>query len=432
MPLFGKNKSGEQAGVNASRASKILSGLAPKDEGAEGSNEDLEAKKAAEEAAAQKAADEQASQEAAKAAEDQEAQKAADEQAANDAATLEAQKAADEEAKKAADEAANNNNNQDLGKGSKSPDLSKGTQELTEEVLLKNLSEKLGRTIESLDDLTPAAVEVDPEIQQLQDWKKETGLSLTQFSEYTRDFSQLSDVDVVRETLTKNSPNFTKEELEYKMRDYTYDPENDEESDRVAKSIKLKEAAQLGRQQMEKNHLSLKEAAQNKGVLSEDVQNMIEYAKTSKAQADQSANDQKVYEDNIRSASNDLNAIDLQLNDEFNIKFNLPEEVKNSLPNMVAEMPTWRNEDGTVNAQTVVSDIAKVANFDKIVQAAFEQGINVGKEGMIKKSGNITPDVIAQKDDEGSKTKGNVQEVVSKISGRNGKRKNLRFRSTNN
>lgn len=406
MPLFDKkNKDG--ATVKADRASKILSGLND-----DSPQIDLDEQKAAEEQSAQEAAEKQAEQ-----------QKLAEEQAAQ-------QKAKEEQEQAAAQQAADNDNNQGPDEVSKTPDLPKGPQELTEEVLLEKLSEKLGKKIESFDDLTPKPINIDPEVQQLLDWKKDTGLSLTQWPEYNRDFSQLSDLDVVRETLTKNSPNFTREELEYKMRDYVYDPDNDEESDRVAKSIKLKEAAQQGRQQLEKNKLSLVEQAQAKGeVLSEEVKTQLEYAKQSKAQADLAAKAQKAYEESIKSASNNLEAINLKLNDEFNIKYNLPQEVKNSLPNMVAEMPSWKSEDGSINAQAVVADVAKLTNFDKIVQAAFEQGVNVGKEGMIKKSVNPTGDVIPQKDDEGSRTETNVQEVVSKLTGRNGKSKNLRFRS---
>ena len=236
---------------------------------------------------------------------------------------------------------------------------------LTEDVLLKALSERLGKEVKSFDEITPAQINLDPELQQLADWKKETGLSLTQWSEYNRDFSQMTDLEVVRENLTKKLPNLTAEELEFKLKDYVFDPESDEDSDRIRKSIKLKEEAAQGRQAMEKNKLELKPAPQNSN-LSPEIQKQLEFAQQVQKQIDTDKLNNLEYQKNIAEAANGLDAIDLNLNDELSIKFNLPQEVKNSIPSMVAEMPSWKNEDGSVNTQRVVQDVAKVAILTRL------------------------------------------------------------------
>lgn len=302
-------------------------------------------------------------------------------------------------------------------------------QELTDEILFSKLSERLGRKIENLDELTPKEVGLDPELKELKDWKERTGLSLTQFTDYNRDFSKMGDLDVVKETLTKKHPNFTPEEIEFKLKDYVFDEDLDEDSDKIRKSILLKEAAAKGREELEQRRLDLKKASESSS-LPPEVKQKLEYVESLEAQAAEAAESERVYKDQINTVSKDLNAIDLNLSEEHQIKFNLSSEVKNSLPKMVAEMPSWKNEDGSINAQAVVADVAKLTNFDSIIKTVFEQGINVGKESMIKQSVNpSTGDYIPQKDGDGSKTKTNVHEVISSITGRNKGQKKLRFRS---
>jgi hypothetical protein len=51
-------------------------------------------------------------------------------------------------------------------------------------------------------------------------------------------------------------------------------------------------------------------------------------------------------------------------------------------------MPHWRNEDGSWNHRAVVEDGIKIQNFDKMVQLAYEQGLNSGKDELIKETKN--------------------------------------------
>lgn len=422
MPLF--DKSGGNSD-KASRASKVLAGLVSKEGGP--TPEELEAqKKAEEEQAAQKAADEAA---AAKAAEEAAAQKAAEEAAAQQASDDEAaKKAAEEAAAKKAEEEAALAAQQQANKNK--PETDPVKKELSEEELLSALSEKLGKSLNSFDELTsPAAPEVPEDIKQLMEWSKETGLPVAKWPEYNQDFTKLSDMDVAKRILSEKNPTFTKEELDYKMKEFVFDPEVDEDGDKIAKSIKLKEFAASGRQELEKNRLSLVESAQQK-VLSPEVQEAIKIAEQVKAQEAATAQSNEQYLQNVTEASNALNAIDLNLTDELKIQFNLPGEVKNALPKMVAEMPHWYNDDGSLNHSEVVKDVAKATQFDSAVKAAFEQGVHYGKEGVIKKNNNVTIDrVEPQKDGEGTKKKGNAKEVVSKLAG--GQNRRLRFRNAN-
>jgi len=288
--------------------------------------------------------------------------------------------------------------------------------EVTEEILLAKLSEKLGREVNSFDDLTPKEVSIDPELKQLQDWKEKTGLPLSEWSNYNRDFSQMGDMDVAREILAKQYPNFTQEELAYSLKNFVYDESIDDESDKIKKSIALKKFAKEGRDSLEANRLELVNSSPQ-AVLTQEQQDAIALAQQVQQQTLTVQQQQEAYNTGIANASTSLDSIDLKLTDDLTIKYNVPVEVKNSLPKAVAEMPHWYNEDGSFNHSNVVKDVALVTNQNAIFKAIFEQGVAVGKEGQIKKGANITIDGNTPQHVSTGDKKGNVADVVSKLAG---------------
>jgi tellurite resistance-related uncharacterized protein len=298
--------------------------------------------------------------------------------------------------------------------------------EVTEEILLAKLSERLGRKVDSFDDLTPREANIDPELKQLQEWKEKTGLPLSEWSNYTRDFSKMGDMDVAREILAKKYPNFTKEEINYELENFVYNEDVDDEGMKMKKGIELKKFAAEGRGQLEAQRLELKNSAPQ-AVLTKEQQDAIALAQQVQQQSLTTKQQQEAYNAGIVQASTNLEAIDLKLSDNLTIKYNIPVEVKKGLPKMVAEMPHWYNEDGTYNHLNVVKDVAKVTNFEAMVKAAYEQGIAAGTESRIKAGGNITVDGVPNQAP-ASTTKGNVTDVVSKITGAKTGSK-LRFRT---
>lgn len=299
--------------------------------------------------------------------------------------------------------------------------------EITDELLYNRLSEMLGREVKSADDLKALeAPEVDPEVKQLLEWKEKTGLSLSEWSKFNKDFSQMGDLDVAREILAQKYPNFTKEELDYSLRNFVYDETVDDEGAKIKKSIELKKFAQEGREQLESKRLELV-ANKPQATLTKEQQDAIALAQQVQANQATVQQQQEAYNQGITKASQGLDSIDLKLSDDLTLKYNVPVEVKKSLPKTVAEMPHWYNEDGSYNHANVVKDVAKVTNFEAIVKAAYEQGIAVGKEGQIKKGANITIDGTPPSSPQ-APTKGNVAEVIGKLAGDRNKSR-LRFRN---
>jgi hypothetical protein len=301
--------------------------------------------------------------------------------------------------------------------------------EITDDLVFNKLSEMLGKEVKSVEDLQPEAPELDPELAQLKEWSEKTGLPISKWPEYSRDFSKMSDMDVAREILSQKYPSFTSEELDYSLKQFVYDEDADEEGDRMKKSIALKKFAHEGRAQLEKNKLTLAETAKQTAQpsLTKEQQDALKAYSEIQEQSKVSKERQQAYEQGITQASQSLDALDLKLSDELTLKYNVPVEVKNSLPKAVAEMPNWYNPDGSFNHQNIVKDVAKITNFEAIMDMVFKQGIEVGKEGKINPRGaSVQTDPGAPPVTPQGEPKGNIKEVVSSITGR-GTRPKMRF-----
>lgn len=307
------------------------------------------------------------------------------------------------------------------------PEIPPVLAEVSDEVILSKLSETLGRKIESYDDLKPKEIAVDPELKQLIEWKEKTGLSLTQFADYTKDFSEMSDMAVAREILSQKYPTFTKEQLDFKLNSFVYDEDVDEHSDKMRKSIALTELATDGRAMLEQNKLDL--VGSTVGLTTEQ-QEAIAYANDVKTQTAQSVTSQQAYENNLNLAAQNLDTLSLNLEEGVVIEHKIDDGIKNGLKDYVLNVPHWYNEDGTPNPTNIAKDGYKIQNFDQLMKIAFEQGKAVQKDNDIKGKGNIQLDAQGKPQGQEEAKKGNISSVIDNLTGSNPNK--FRFRKNKN
>lgn len=306
------------------------------------------------------------------------------------------------------------------------PPVNPPTAELSEENVFNFLSERLNKPINSLDDLTPTIPELDPELQQLKDWKEKTGLSLTDFATYNRDFSQMSDLDVVREIRSQQYSNLSGEELDFLMEDVTFNSEKDDERAQMAKSVKLKTEAADGRRKLEANKLDLKPNT----ALTQQQQEDIALAQQVREQQQAQQTNADAYAKNLEKAALSLSAVNMQLSDDLNINYDVPEGDRKTLPELVNKMPHWYNKDGSINHEAIVKDALIIREYPNMIKKAYEQGVSIGIENKIRKDKNIPTDPGKEPvGGKGTPKKGNINDVVDGITGGNNKRQK-RFKFT--
>jgi len=286
--------------------------------------------------------------------------------------------------------------------------------EVTEQMILKSLSEKLGKEVTSFDDLTQKQVELSPDIKAINDWKEKTGRPVEDFFKYQKDYSEVSDLDIAREALQIKYPTFTKEEIELEMDSYK-PSEDDFDTDAAKKALSLKKFAIEGRKVLE--DLKVEFETPSTSNLAPEIKQKLEFADNIQKQIDSNKGQQKEYSDSILKTSLSTESMKLNLSDDLSIDFKISEDDRKAIPSLINEMPHWKNEDGGWNHKAVVDDAIKIKHFDKIVQLAYEQGLNSGTDDVIKTAKNSTlgdPKGVEQ----GSGKKKPIIEGIDKLLGR--------------
>ena len=266
---------------------------------------------------------------------------------------------------------------------------------------------------------------VEPELPEnlriLKEWSEKTGLDISQWPDYNKDYSKMSDLDVAREILVGRYPDFTEEELQSELEEFIPD-EFDEPKDKLKKSKNLKKFAADGRKELEAKKVELKPAS-----LSPDQVEKLEFADSIQKQIDESAKVQEQYKQTINQRSLNFKGLDVQLSEDMKFTHKLDEKGKKDLAKFVMNPKGWYNEDGTPNHDNIIQDAVKLRDFDILLKKAYEQGLNDQKAGKLTEPRTPQAQEVPQNSAPTS-SKSNVHSVIQNLKGnRTGGR--LRFRN---
>lgn len=259
--------------------------------------------------------------------------------------------------------------------------------ELTEDILFNALSEKLGKEIKSYDDLQTKPVEIDPRVKEMSEWAKDTGRPIEDFFKFQKDYEGVEDKVIAREYLQLKYPTFTEQEIAFKMQSML-PSEDDLEDDLMRKNIELKTFASEGRGHLNSLRKELGTPVAN--LMTDEVKEKVSYYDQIKSQIDAGKAQEKAYIEGLANAASASGKVKLNLAKDLAIDYSITEDERKSIPEFINSMPHWKNEDGSWNHESVVQDAYKIKHFEKLVQLAYEQGINAGTSDIVKKQNNIT------------------------------------------
>lgn len=267
--------------------------------------------------------------------------------------------------------------------------------EINDELALKYLNEKLGKQVNSFDELIEVKVENplddDPYLKSLYEWRQKTGRPIEEFQKYQKDYNSVDDFEVARELLQLEYPTLTSDEIQLELERYAPD-ELDDDREAAYKKLELKKLATRGREVLSSFKADLEKPSE--ALLSPELKQDLELARTVKENYARQQEETKVYSENIRLSSQKTETFEINLGDDLKLNFRIPDESKKELPTLIETMPHWRNEDGSWNHQAVVNDAIKIKHFDDMLKLAYEQGLNSGKEELIAETKNITLDSV--------------------------------------
>lgn len=262
--------------------------------------------------------------------------------------------------------------------------------QVTDELIFSTLSEKLGREVNSYEDLVQAqAEELNPQLKEINDWSKRTGRPIEDFFKFQQDFSKVSDEEIARKFLQEKFPMFNEVEIAYKMQSML--PSDDDlEEDTLRKNMELKMFASEGRTHFDSLRQELNTPANN--FMTDEVKQKVQAFDLFQEQLAGQKQEQQSYYEGLVKASGMSDKVKLKLSEELSIDYNISEEDRKAIPEFINSMPHWKNPDGSWNHQAVVNDALKIKNFPEMLKLAYEQGVNSGKSDIVKKENNITLD----------------------------------------
>ena len=265
--------------------------------------------------------------------------------------------------------------------------------EISEELHLKYLSEKLGREVTGFDELTKTEsnpLNSDPYLKELAEWRDKTGRPIEDWIKFQKDYTTVSDADIAREFLQIEFPELTQDEIELEVSQKFLSSEDDFDNEIAIKNLELKKYASKGRKELNKLVSDL--GNPNPANLTPEHQQDLAIAKEYKELKAQSVVDNKAYSETIANSAAELKTIKLNLAENVSLDYRLPDNYSGEIVKMVQEAPHWKNEDGSWNHQAIVKDAAIVQNMDKMLQLAYEQGKSSGADTVVRETKNITLD----------------------------------------
>ena len=242
--------------------------------------------------------------------------------------------------------------------------------QMEESELLSIISDRLGRDINSLDDLKEAreeSGEMDEEVSAFFKYKKETGRGVKDFVQLNKDYDTMNPENLIKEYLTATEEGLDEEDINAMMEDYSFDEDLDDEGDirkiRLAKKKTIAKAKRYFEDAKEKYSVPLE------SIGSPSLENSEEYAEYKQY----TANAKTAQEEQMRRKT----WFDEKTNEVFGSEFKGFEFNVNDQPYTFSPGVGYHRS------------LAIAMNPDKFAKFFYEQGQAEAVDGVMRKTKNI-------------------------------------------
>jgi hypothetical protein len=251
-----------------------------------------------------------------------------------------------------------------------------------DEVVLQYLSEKLGRDINSFDDLNNNNQPVESndfasdQLKVINDYIKTTGRTVQDYiNTQTVDLSNVSDEAVLREYIRLDNPKLTDAELnDYLIETYRTDKEKHSAREMNAGKVQLTKDAKAARDyfnQIKQEYAMPSESKQE--VLSDD--------------------DRQAWIGEMSNEVDDLDGISFPMNDKgeeyvYKLDDNARDEIKSYNSNLDTFFDKYVDDQGSWDFDKLNTDMYILNNIDKIIRGVANQYRSKGTENVINEIKN--------------------------------------------
>ena len=253
------------------------------------------------------------------------------------------------------------------------------SQDQIEGAVLEYMSERLGRDITSMDDLvnTPQGQSpLDGRVAAIAEFVEKTGRNPEDWFRYqSLNPSEMDDFTAVKVDMASKYPNLSAQEVNLLIKNnYKFDAEKDGEEQVQLSKLQLKIDAETAR----KNISEIREKYAAPEIQQEQPQSFI--------------NDQWVSQ--MSKEVDQLTGLEFDLGNDKVFTFGLDETYRSDLKDKNAKLDEFFldfvDQSGNWDFDALSSHRAVVDNIDKIVSAAYRQGVGDGQKGLVEKAANVS------------------------------------------
>ena len=242
------------------------------------------------------------------------------------------------------------------------------------------LSERLGRDINSFEELNQTQPAVDERVQAIADFVSETGRQPEDWFTYqSMNPSEMDDLTVVRVQMSQQYPNLSFDEINMLVGNkYKLDPNVFDEKDIQMSTLQLKIDATDARGDIEK----IRE--QFKAPLPSEPMTQTERGFT----ADES------WMQNMATETEAMEALEFDLGGDKTFTYSLSDDHRRRLIQRNSQIDgffdTYVNGDGSWDYDKMNSHFAVIDNIDTIVASAYRQGLGDGQRTVVSNAANVS------------------------------------------
>tara|TARA_R100000734_G_scaffold19144_1_gene18527 strand:+ start:314 stop:1453 length:1140 start_codon:yes stop_codon:yes gene_type:complete len=289
------------------------------------------------------------------------------------------------------------------------------SEEELEATMLDYLSERLGRQVSSIDELsentTDTSVEIDERVEAINRFVKETGRGVEDWIAYqSMNTSEMDDLSVIKMQLKSQYGNAaSNEDLDLLIQNkYTLDEDVYDESEIRLATLQLKVDADKARQEIESLRDSYKTPVPAPQTSTEEPVEGI------------------VTEEWINDMSAEVDALDgieFQLAKDKSFTFGLNDSYKSQLKSKNEGIEdffsSYVSDNGQWDFERWNMHQAVIDNIETILKTAYQQGLGDGQRGLVDKAANVQYEQPNQVGNTGQSNAPSVEEQVRQALGLN-------------
>jgi hypothetical protein len=255
------------------------------------------------------------------------------------------------------------------------PQQGQFSQQDVDGAVMSYISEKLGRQVQSFDDLSQP--QLDEGLQVISKFMQDTGRSAQDWFRYqSLNPSEMDDMTAVRVHMASEHPNLNGEELGLLIKSkYAFSSDATEDQKRMAQ-LQLKMDAETARSGIDRMRSG--------------------YATPKPKEVPQQADEPLVDENWVSEMVHNLDAmegIEFDLGNDKTFTFGMDDNYKKHLAQKNAKLENFFDpyvrEDGSWDYDMLSSHRTVIDNIDTIVQSAYRQGMSDGQRGVVQNAANV-------------------------------------------